>query len=71
MRKGYQMKVEVEMKDTVCHKWWLVAKFDLGTHAMEAARALSEADGGVYRVLDKRWPDDGVEAIVYEAGVAS
>jgi len=65
------MKVEVEMKDTVCHKWWLVAKFDLGTHAMEAARALSEADGGVYRVLDKRWPDEQVEAIVYEAGVAS
>jgi len=65
------MKVEIEMKDTVCHKWWLVAKFDLGTHAMEAARALSEADGGVYRVLDKRWPDEKVEAIIYEKGVAS
>jgi len=66
------MKVEIEQKDTASHKWWPVAKFETGTHAMESARALSEADGGVYRVLDKRWPDDVVvTAIVYEAGVAS
>lgn len=64
------MKVEIEMKDTVTHKWWLVGKFELGSHAMEAARALSEADGGIYRVLDKRWPDENVEAIIYEAGEA-
>lgn len=64
------MKVEIEVKDNVCHKWWLVAKFELGSLAMEAARALSEADGGTYRVLDKRWPDEQVEAIIYEKGIA-
>lgn len=65
------MKVEVEMRDTVTHKWWPVAKFEYGAHAMEAARALSEADGCVYRVLDKRWPEEQIEAIIYEKGVAS
>lgn len=64
------MKVEIEMRDTVTHKWWPVAKFEYGAHAMEAARALSEGDGCVYRVLDKRWPEDQVEAIIYEGGVA-
>lgn len=64
------MKVEIELQDAVTHKWWLIAKFELGSLAMEAARALSEADGGVYRVLDKRWPDEDVEAIIYEKGVA-
>ena len=38
---------------------------------MEAARALSEADGQTYRVLDKRWPEEQVEAILYKDGVAS
>jgi hypothetical protein len=65
------MKVEIEMQDGVTHKWWPVAKFELGAHAMEAARALSEADGCVYRVLDKRWPEEQIEAIIYEKGVAS
>lgn len=65
------MKVEIEMEDRVCHKWWPVARFEYGAHAMEAARALSEADGGRYRVLDRRWPDEQVEAIIYTAGVAS
>lgn len=64
------MKVEIERKATATHKWWPVAKFELGTHAMEAARALSEADGCAYRVLDKRWPDEQVEAIIYEKGIA-
>lgn len=66
------MKVEIEMEDRVCHKWWPVAKFETGTHAMEAARALSEADGGRYRVIDRRWPDDEpMAAIIYDKGVAS
>lgn len=65
------MKIDLEMKDTIQHRWWLVARFEYGIHAMEAARALSEADGGLYRVLDKRWPEENVEAILYENGVAS
>jgi hypothetical protein len=65
------MKIEVELMDTIQRKWWLVAKFEYGIHAMEAARALSEADGQTYRVLDKRWPDEQAEAIIYDKGVAS
>ncbi len=65
------MKVDLEVRDDVCHKWWMVAKFEYGTHAMEAARALSEADGCVYRVTDRRWPDEQAESIIYEKGVAS
>ena len=65
------MKVELEMRDTVTHKWWPVARFEYGIHAMEAARVFSEADGCVYRVIDRRWPEENVEAILYEKGVAS
>lgn len=66
------MKVEVEMKDKVTHKWWPVAKFEYGIHAMEAARVFSEADGCTYRVLDRRWTEGELsEAIIYENGVES
>jgi hypothetical protein len=65
------MKIEVEVMDSIQHRWWPVAKFEYGAHAMEAARALSEADGQTYRVLDNRWPDEQVEAILYKDGVAS
>jgi hypothetical protein len=64
------MNVDLEMRDRVTHKWWTVARFEYGSHAMEAARALSEADGCVYRVLDRRWPDEDVESIIYEDGKA-
>lgn len=64
------MKIEVEQKDRELHKWWPVARFEYGAHAMEAARALSEADGLTYRVLDRRWPDEEPQAIIYDAGVA-
>ena len=65
------MKIELELKDDVTHRWWLVARFEYGAHAMEAARALSEADGCLYRVTDKRWPEEQREAILYKDGVAS
>ena len=65
------MKIEVEVKDTIQHRWWLVAKFEYGIHAMEAARVFSEGDGRTYRVLDNRWPEEQREAILYKDGVAS
>lgn len=65
------MKIEVEQKDREFHKWWPVARFEYGAHAMEAARALSESDGGTYRVIDRRWPDDEpMAAIIYKDGKA-
>ena len=64
------MKIELELKDDVTHRWWLVARFEYGAHAMEAARALSE-HGGLFRVVDPRWNEELPMKIVYEDGVAS
>ena len=65
------MKVRIDIKDTTYHRWYPVAVFEFGTQAMEAARALSEADGRTYRVIDYRWPDSVGETIIYENGIAS
>jgi hypothetical protein len=46
-----------------------VATFEFGSHAMEAARALSEADGWEWRVSDTRWDDPLV--IIYKEGMAT
>jgi hypothetical protein len=65
------MKVEVDIKDTTYHRWYPVAKFEHGAQAMEAARALSEADGRTYRVVDYRFPIEEDLTIIYENGIAS
>lgn len=65
------MKVQIEMKDATYHRWYPVAMFEHGTQAMEAARALSEADGRTYRVIDYRWPDEEDGVIIYDKGIAS
>lgn len=65
------MRVQIDIKDTTYHRWYPVAKFEYGAQAMEAARALSEADGRTYRVVDYRWPDSVGETIIYENGIAS
>lgn len=66
------MKIEIHQKDTETHQWHLVARFEYGTYAMEAARALSEATGGLFKVIDYRWPDDAEKSsIIYEDGIAS
>jgi hypothetical protein len=65
------MKVQIEMKDATYHRWYPVAVFEFGAQAMEAARALSEADGRTYRVIDYRWPEGKGETIIYENGIAS
>lgn len=65
------MKVQIDIKDATYHRWYPVAVFEHGTQAMEAARALSVADGRIYRVIDTRWGDENEEgAILYEDGVA-
>lgn len=65
------MKVRIDIKDTTYHRWYPVAVFEFGTQAMEAARALSEADGRTYRVVDSRWPDEEDGVIIYDKGIAS
>lgn len=62
------MKVHVEAKCTITHKWDLVAKFFNATEAGWAARALSKEVNGTYRTSDYRWPEEGVTVTVYTNG---
>jgi hypothetical protein len=63
------MQINLERRDNETMRWDKVATFEFGSHAMEAARALSEADGWEWRVVDTRWDDPLV--IIYKGGVAS
>ena len=63
------MDVLIERKCAVTHRWFPVAKFALGMDALDAAKALSQLDGGSYRVVDDRWPDHSAPLVtIYEAG---
>lgn len=65
------MKILIDIKDATYLQWHRVAKFEHGAQAHEAARALSVADGRIYRVIDTRLDDENDEgAILYEDGVA-
>ena len=63
------MKVDLERKCKVTHRWFPVARFELGLDAMDTAEALSKADGYLYRVVDHRWPDEPQPAVtLFKAG---
>lgn len=64
------LDVHLEVRDEQNHRWRLAAKFEYGIHAMEAARALSEADTREWRVVDTRW-EEGPMIITYTKGTAS
>lgn len=63
------MNVLVERKCSATHRWFPLARFELGIDALDTAKALSKLDGGQYRVFDNRWPDEGEPLItLYTAG---
>jgi hypothetical protein len=64
------LDVRLEVRDVETHRWRLAAKFEYGIHAMEAARALSEADTREWRVVDTRWKE-GPMIITYTKGEAA
>lgn len=64
------MQINLERRDNETRRWDTVATFEFGSHAMEAARALSEADGWEWRVVDNRW-SIGPIVIIYKEGIAS
>jgi hypothetical protein len=64
------LDVHLEVRDPMLRRWRLAAKFEYGIHAMEAARALSEADTREWRVVDTRWKE-GPMIITYTKGTAS
>jgi hypothetical protein len=63
------MNIDLEAKCTATHEWVLVAQFRLGIEALDAATALSKRYSYPYRVVDRRWPEEGVTTAVVENGV--
>lgn len=55
------MKIDLQHRNAETHMWDTVAKFQYAHMATEAAIAFSKLDKGMYRVLDYRWWDDGIE----------
>ena len=64
------MQINLERRDNETRRWDTVATFEFGSHAMEAARALSEADEWEWRVVDDRW-SEGPIVLIYKEGIAS
>lgn len=63
------MNVLIERKCTATHKWFPLARFEMGMDALSAAKELSKLDGCTYRVVDDRWPQHMPALItLYEAG---
>jgi hypothetical protein len=62
------MKIDLERKCTATQAWDMTAQFQFATDAGHAARALSALDGGTYRTVDRRWPEEGVETTLYTKG---
>ena len=69
IRPEADMLIRLEVRDEQNHPWRLAANFEYGIHAMEAARALSEADTRPWRVVDTRW-EEGPMILTYTKGTA-
>jgi hypothetical protein len=65
------MNIDLEAKCTATHQWVPVAQFRLAIEALDAARALSKRYSYPYRVIDRRWPDEGLITTVVENGVVT
>ena len=55
------MLIDLQHRNTDSHEWEPVATFRYSHMAVEAATAFSKWDQRTYRVLDKRFPDEGIE----------
>jgi hypothetical protein len=62
------MLIDLQHRNTDSHEWELVATFRFAHMAVEAARAFSKWDQRTYRVLDKRFPDEGIEVTLISNG---
>jgi hypothetical protein len=62
------MKIDLESKCSATHEWVKVATFRYSHMAVEAATSFSKWDQGTYRVVDKRFPDEGVEITLVRNG---
>lgn len=66
---NYKMEILLDVRSRETRQWDTVARFEYGIHAMEAARAMSEADDRDWRVVDPRHGGDPL-TIIYTRGAA-
>ena len=62
------MLIDLQHRNAGSHEWELVATFRYSHMAVEAAIAFSKLDKGTYRVLDRRFPDEGIEVTMIVNG---
>ena len=62
------MLIDLQQRNTDTHAWEPVATFRYSHLAVEAATAFSKWDQHAYRVLDRRFPDEGVEVTMIVNG---
>jgi len=65
------MRILLERKCKVSQQWHSVARFECSVDAEPVACLLSRIDGGAYRTIDQRWPDEGDEVTLYINGEIS
>lgn len=62
------MLIDLQHRDSDSHEWELVATFRYSHMAIEAAIAFSTWDRHAYRVIDKRFPEEGIEVTLISNG---
>ena len=62
------MLIDLQHRNKDRHEWELVATFRYAHMAVEAAIAFSKLDQQAYRVLDRRFPDEGIEVTMIVNG---
>ena len=56
-----KLLIDLETQCDATHAWEPVASFRFSHMAIEAASSFSKLDKRTYRVIDRRWPDEGIE----------
>jgi len=65
------MLIELQQLSADNHKWEQMATFRYAHMAIEAAETFSKMDKGTYRVLDRRFPNEGTEVTMIVNGKVS
>jgi hypothetical protein len=62
------MGIRLERKCSISQSWALVANFVYNGDAHDCAKLLSRLEKGSFRLIDSRWPDDGIDTALYTNG---
>lgn len=62
------MGIRLERKCSVTKAWALVANFLYNGDAHDCATLLSQLEKGSFRLIDSRWPEEGIDITLYDNG---